>query len=224
LTRSHHIYLQTIHIACSTASLLRHGVTYVNVYRRSLSSGLNLFECQDLHPVILAIETRKDFAVHVSLSSYLLVKQPGVRKPHSRIREGLVFLIRRQIATDIYRLLNHSSERGASEARKLAWASGPGAPALSGRVIGPTPRSCQRPSSRKCLTVQKKYVAANKPRFFSASRRTWATILRRSDPIVRQKASVACGKVAGFSTSRDCDRHDNVACSFRWAGFQHPCH
>jgi hypothetical protein len=47
------------------------------VYRRSLSSGLELkaeaFNC----------ETRKDSAVHVSLSSSSLVKQPGSKDPTS---------------------------------------------------------------------------------------------------------------------------------------------
>jgi len=47
-----------------------------NVYRRSLSSGPDLRK----HKVFM-IETRKDSAVHVSLSSSSLVKQPGAETP-----------------------------------------------------------------------------------------------------------------------------------------------
>jgi hypothetical protein len=70
-------------------------------------------------------ETRKDSAVHVSLSSSSLVKQPGTRKPHSRGREVRKTLFRRQMTTDLHRLLLHSSKRGASRARKHALACGP---------------------------------------------------------------------------------------------------
>jgi len=43
---------------------------------------------------------RKDSAVHVSLSSSSLVKQPGTRRPHSRSREVRKTLFRRQMTTD----------------------------------------------------------------------------------------------------------------------------
>jgi hypothetical protein len=71
------------------------------------------------------IEIRKDSAVHVSLSSSSLVKQPGSRRPHSRGREVRKTLFRRQMTTDLHRLLLHSSKRGASRARKHALACGP---------------------------------------------------------------------------------------------------
>jgi hypothetical protein len=67
--------LNAIHIANND------GVTYVNVYRRSLSSSLNCLKTQALNLSLQVIETRKDSAVHVSLSSSSLVKQPGVQKP-----------------------------------------------------------------------------------------------------------------------------------------------
>jgi len=54
--------------------------------------------------VLPCAETRKDSAVHVSLSSSLLVKQPG-----SRELPIFEVFIRRQITTDNYRLLIHSS-------------------------------------------------------------------------------------------------------------------
>ena len=68
--------MNAIHIADND------GVTYVNVYRRSLSSSLNRLKTQALNLSLQVIETRKDSAVHVSLSSSSLVKQPGVRRPH----------------------------------------------------------------------------------------------------------------------------------------------
>jgi hypothetical protein len=67
--------LNAIHIANND------GVTYVNVYRRSLSSSLNTSKPRLFRNLNLqAIETRKDSAVHVSLSSFSLVKQPGAPK------------------------------------------------------------------------------------------------------------------------------------------------
>ena len=72
--------------------------------------------------VLLCAETRKDSAVHVSLSSSLLVKQPETRGFHSPMagRKSLVSLlketsqpIRRRMTTDNYRLFVHSSRRGA---------------------------------------------------------------------------------------------------------------
>ena len=48
-------------------------------------------------------ETRKDLAVHVSLSSSSLVKQPGTEAPLS-LNESSLNLLRRQCATGFYRL------------------------------------------------------------------------------------------------------------------------
>src|SRR5207247_8642725 len=62
--------------------------------------------------------TRKDSAVHVSLSSSSLVKQPGSENPYPNGVASLELacagkpseaLIRRQMTTDGYRLLIHSS-------------------------------------------------------------------------------------------------------------------
>ena len=64
--------LNAIHIADND------GVTYVNVYRRSLSSGLNTRKLKFENSNLQVVETRKDSAVHVSLSSSSLVKQPGI--------------------------------------------------------------------------------------------------------------------------------------------------
>jgi hypothetical protein len=47
-----------------------------NVYRRSLSSSPD-----QSNPKVFMFETRKDSAVHVSLSSSSLVKQPGAKTP-----------------------------------------------------------------------------------------------------------------------------------------------
>ena len=92
-----------------------------NVYRRSLSSDPDPAKTQGFQE----LEIRKDSAVHVSLSSSSLVKQPGTRRPHSRGREVRKTPFRRQMTTDLHRLLLHSSKRGASRARKHALACGP---------------------------------------------------------------------------------------------------
>jgi hypothetical protein len=82
LTRSHHFSstevdeLPAIHIAGND------GVTLKRVppksFVRSRSKKPKLFKC----------ETRKDSAVHVSLSSSSLVKQPGTRRPQPSREEG----------------------------------------------------------------------------------------------------------------------------------------
>jgi len=76
------------------------------VYRRSLSSSPENMKTE----VFKASRLRKDSAVHVSLSSSLLVKQPGIAGiPSFHFWKVSVDLIRRQITTDPYRLLSHSS-------------------------------------------------------------------------------------------------------------------
>ena len=62
------------------------------------------------------------------------------------------------------RLLIHSSKRGASQARKLAVAEGQSSAALSGRVIGPPNRGCQRSLSTNRRIVQI-FCAAKAPCF-----------------------------------------------------------
>jgi hypothetical protein len=54
-------------------------------------------------------ETRKDSAVHVSLSSSSLVKQPGSEDPTSAAGSHGEASTRRQMTTDDDRLLIHSS-------------------------------------------------------------------------------------------------------------------
>jgi hypothetical protein len=113
-----------------------------NVYRRSLSSGLELNE----NTRFSWNETRKDSAVHVSLSSSSLVKQPGAETPlpyrgalsvpHSTANDN-------RPTPAVFALIIMRSLR----ARKLALAKGQNSAALSGRVIGPPDLRCQRPLS-----------------------------------------------------------------------------
>jgi len=63
-----------------------------------------------------------------------------------------------------YRLLIHSSKCGASPARKLAVAEGQSSAALSGRVIGPPDRGCQRSLSTNRRIVRI-FRAAKTPHF-----------------------------------------------------------
>jgi hypothetical protein len=70
LTRSHHYWSQTIHIACS------HGVTFKRVPPKSCPIEQSAKACALAKGAI-----RKDSAVHVSLSSYSVVKQPGAGSP-----------------------------------------------------------------------------------------------------------------------------------------------
>ena len=80
----------------------------------------------DLKAEALKIETRKDSAVHVSLSSSSLVKQPGTARapplPSGKVPEDL---IRRRITTDCYRLLVTHRNEELTGARIDALASGP---------------------------------------------------------------------------------------------------
>jgi hypothetical protein len=70
LTRSHHYWSQTIHIACS------HGVTFKRVPPKSRPTEHPHKACAPRESAV-----RKDSAVHVSLSSYSVVKQPGAKSP-----------------------------------------------------------------------------------------------------------------------------------------------
>jgi hypothetical protein len=106
----------------------------------------------------LTIETRKDSAVHVSLSSSLLVKQPGTEGPNC---------ITHPTTIDNRQLSAACSLIGmrSIEARRCVLAEAKTAAALSGRVIGqPDPR-CQRPLSTNRRIGKKIHRAANKPRF-----------------------------------------------------------
>ena len=146
--------MNAIHIASND------GVTYVNVYRRSLSSSLNTGELRSCDPNLQVIETRKDSAVHVSLSSSSLVKQPGA-KPHPRIRGIFEDLIRRRMTTGSHRLLNHSSKVRSFTDTTAVLAESQDSAALSGRVISPPDRPCQRPLSTNRRIVSLIFAAAN---------------------------------------------------------------
>jgi hypothetical protein len=160
LTRSHHFLSAeankppTIHIAGND------GVTYVNVYRRSLSSSLNYLKTEVLKYSRLARTPPSTFLfLHLHLSNSPGPKAPShhggsILKPPSDDKS--------QPISD--RLLIHSSKRGASQARKLAVAEGQSSAALSGRVIGPPNRGCQRSLSTNRRIVQI-FCAAKAPCF-----------------------------------------------------------
>ena len=131
-----------------------------NVYRRSLSSGPDFQK----HEAFL-IETRKDSAVHVSLSSSSLVKQPGTRRPHSRGREVRKTLFRRQMTTDLHRLLLHSSKRGASRARKHALACGPMQRRAQWAVYSPARSALSTPDVNKSSHRAENFESPPNPDF-----------------------------------------------------------
>jgi hypothetical protein len=159
LTRSHHSQPSAIHIANDRHNRSYDGVTYVNVYRRSLLSSRTF---RKLAPSTCA--ARKDSAVHVSLSSSSLVKQPGAEAPTLRA-EGLKASTRRRTPTDNYRLGLHSSQWRASKTRQRAEAEGQGVAALSGRVISPPDRACQRLLSTNRRTTPKNRRKRRNPHF-----------------------------------------------------------
>ena len=105
LTRSHHFSstevdeLPAIHIAGNDGVTLKRVPPKSFVQPRKMKT--EVFKYSRL---------RKDSAVHVSLSSSSLVKQPGIAGiPPFHCWKVPVNLIRRQITTDCYRLLSHSS-------------------------------------------------------------------------------------------------------------------
>jgi hypothetical protein len=112
---------------------------------------------------ILTIETRKDSAVHVSLSSSSLVKQPGSEDPASIPGSSL---------TAPTRTTNNNRWLSAVDSLNLV-RSFTGAPtclgkgqnsaALSGRFIVPPSDACQRPSSTNCCTGENNSAARKTP-------------------------------------------------------------
>jgi hypothetical protein len=82
----------------------------LNVYRRSLVRSNNPQKLLALAKGAI----RKDSAVHVSLSSYSVVKQPGVQEPLSPWRgapkQPALASFRRRMTTGNYRLFVHSSQ------------------------------------------------------------------------------------------------------------------
>src|ERR1700679_2386677 len=91
--------LNAIHIANNAISIKR---SWCNLCKRVPPKSF----VQPRHLKTLSlqvIETRKDSAVHVSLSSSSLVKQPGAQDPLPSL-EGREVPFRRQMTTDCYRL------------------------------------------------------------------------------------------------------------------------
>ena len=117
-------------------------------------------------------ETRKDLAVHVSLSSSSLVKQPGTRRPHSHGREVRKTPFRRQMTTDLHRLLLHSSKRGASRARKHALACGPMQRRAQWPVYKPARSALSTPVVNKSSHRPRESRTAKKSLFLRTLRRT----------------------------------------------------
>ena len=109
-------------------------------------------------------ETRKDSAVHVSLSSSLLVKQPRTEGPTPL--EGFRSLIRRQIATDRLSAVRftHQNEE-LHEAQTRSWPRAKTAPRSVGRSINPPDRPCQRLMSTN-RRIPRTYFATQRSRCF----------------------------------------------------------
>ena len=90
-------------------------------------------------------ETRKDSAVHVSLSSSLLVKQPGTRRPLSLYRE-----LSKTSPDGKPQPINLSAvdllikERSFRRHGSRSWPRAKTAPRSVGRSINPPDRCCQR--------------------------------------------------------------------------------
>ena len=115
-------------------------------------------------PKLSRTETRKDSAVHVSLSSSSLVKQPGTRGPTLPLLEGSVTTsIGRQITTDCYRLFESLTVMRSYGREQTPWPQSQCIAALSGRVIGPPYRTCQQLSSTNCRIMWKKSSAPRSP-------------------------------------------------------------
>ena len=107
---------------------------------------------------------RKDSAVHVSLSSSSLVKQPGIagipsfhfwkvpEAPHPTTNNN-------RLLSAVDSLIVMRSFTGAKRCLGLR---GQCIAALSGRVIGPPDRGCQRPSSTNCRIASQEFWDAKK--------------------------------------------------------------
>ena len=116
-------------------------------------------------------ETRKDSAVHVSLSSSSLVKQPGVRKPHSHLWEGredthstannnrLLSAVESLISVRSFTGTNTCLGRGPRQCRAQWSIYKPARSALSTPVVNksshPPPESCTAKKSRYLGTLRR---------------------------------------------------------------------
>ena len=147
--------LSAIHIADND------GVTYVNVYRRSLSSGPNT-------SILAYLSNRGPQGLRRPRFSFFIFTCQTARDrwdPTPPLLEGSARpSFRRQITTDCYRLFESlivmRSLRGA---KRCVGLGGQCIAALSGRVIGPPDRGCQRPSSRNCRITSKKFATQRSP-------------------------------------------------------------
>ena len=118
----------------------RSGVTFFKTCTAEVFRPLSKAESRSLQ----CFERRKDSAVHVSLSSSSLVKQPEVRGPHTLRRVPTPFT-RRQIPNRF----NSAAEslikvRSIKGAKACLGLPGQCSAALSGRLIGPPNRPCQQ--------------------------------------------------------------------------------
>ena len=107
---------------------------------------------------------RKDSAVHVSLSSSSLVKQPGIAgtppfRPEGS-RSSHPTTNNNRLLSAVESLIVMRSLRGA---KRCVGLGGQCIAALSGRVIGRPDRSCQRPSSTNCRIVWKNFETPRSP-------------------------------------------------------------
>ena len=121
MTRSHHSNRPRFTSLTTRSQQRDHGVTLFKTCTAEVFRPIS----KDENRSFQVFEIRKDSAVHVSLSSSSLVKQPGTRGPTPVAGRSAKTLFRRQMTTDLHRLLLHSSKRGASRARKHALACGP---------------------------------------------------------------------------------------------------
>jgi hypothetical protein len=155
LTRSHHIYRPRFTSLTTRSQSRDHGVTLFKTCTAEVFRPVPTNENRGFQ----VIETRKDSAVHVSLSSSSLVKQPGA-KPLLPIREAFEDLIRRRMTTGSHRLLIHSSKVRSFTDTTAVLAESQDSAALSGRVISPPDRPCQRPLSTNRRIVSLIFAAA----------------------------------------------------------------
>ena len=114
------------------------------------------------------IETRKDSAVHVSLSSSLLVKQPGAETPLPTYKGALLASHSTANGNRIYRLFLHSSKMRSLKGATTRLGQGP----KQRRAQWPGYRPAR--SSLSTVIVNKSshrfdfFRDAKKPRFFRA--------------------------------------------------------
>jgi len=147
--------LPAIHIAGND------GVTYVNVYRRSLSSGPNT-------SILAYSSNRGPQGLRRPRFSFFIFTCQTARDrwdPTLPLLEGsATSSFRRQITTDCYRLFESLIVmRSYTGTNRCPWPQSQCIAALSGRVIGPPAQGCQRLSSTKCRIVWKKFSAPRSP-------------------------------------------------------------